>query len=69
MKENQIIRHPVSGATVEGRKLEPDEVIRESDVYASMNGRWESSPVSNGTVPKTSGNNVVWVRPTASAKK
>lgn len=62
-------RHPFArvGFSVmqQGHRLEPGDVIAETDVYASTNGEWEPATCPGVALQGTPGNTGgYWVRPT-----
>lgn len=57
-----MVKHPISGLEIPGRKLKSGETIQNGDMYDSSSGKWEPLQSSNGAkVP--GGSHVTWVRP------
>lgn len=56
------IRHPESGAIIEGSALKPGDVIQRGDKYASSSGKWETNKHFVGRVVEE-GCTTPWVHP------
>lgn len=64
IKTAEIHRHPLfPHRIVEGRRLNPGEIIQANDVYDSTSGRWENAPCSGIILQQ--GCETIWVRPTS----
>lgn len=59
---NQYL-HPVSLIPLEGMRLGPGAMIRETDLYDSTDGSWRPAPCAGATLQE--GCTTVWVRPEA----
>jgi len=55
------ISRTINGEQIMVRAVQPGEILQESDMYSSSNGRWEKCPCPGLTLGKGVG--VTWIRP------
>lgn len=61
-EQNENHKHPLfPHRIIQGRKLNPGEIIRADDVYDSTSGRWEKAPCPG--IVLQDGYAAIWVRP------